>query len=99
MAKSMTPARFIGHVVNFMDRQLKEFDPHAHATLNPFYNRFYVKVFYEGRFHILSFSDESVIRYQRRGPYALDREMWNRLFDRGLYIPVKGRYLTMMYAG
>lgn len=85
MSKSCTNEKFIIHVTEVIEKQLKEWDKNYEVFLMKFSN-YEIVVKNNEMYCFVSFSENEIEQLQKRTPFSLDCKIWKELKEQGLTI-------------
>ncbi len=97
MAKNQTAEAFLLHVVELIERQLKEWDE-QYEIFVMLLQDYEISVKNKDNYYHTSISVEEIRALKKEDPFALDRQLWTELRKKGLPIKEsKGNYLEHVF--
>jgi len=97
MAKGTDPERFIIHVANCVERELKQWDENYRVVMMKLQN-YEIYINYEDTSYHLTISEDELVELKQKGPYSLNQRIWFDLQNQGMEIVMGyGNYLEYIF--
>ncbi|WP_462411688.1 hypothetical protein [Neobacillus sp. Marseille-QA0830] len=85
MSKNYNPERFLLHVANCVEGQLKEWDEKFEVMVLKL-KKYEIIISTDDEDYYIPLPDEEIAALQQMGAFALDHRIWKELEDQGLSI-------------
>ncbi len=98
MAKNFNEEEFFTQVASLVESQLQEWDEQYEVKVIMKGSMYKLFVNHHNLFYHLVLSKNDVQSLQEKGPFALDRKIWQKLAEQGLpIIKGTGNYLDILF--
>lgn len=99
LARYREGEKFIIHVADLIERQLKEWSPEYEVFLMKF-SDYELIIKNKDQYYHAKIAEKELESLQKSGPYALDRRVWSELQNQGLAIKMGyGNYMEAVLCG